>query len=101
MFQHQRHRKSHHHPDYQRNTKHLTLTNATRGRLDQEEDADTFEKTYDADFCACGGDSSECFKHDDRHGVIKKTLSKDDGEEFGIHFISIEYCDDSDRVGRG
>ena len=69
--------------------------------LNQEEHADTFEKTYDADFCACGRDSSECFKHDDRHGIIKKTLSKDDGVEFGINFISIEYCDDSDRVGSG
>jgi hypothetical protein len=69
--------------------------------LNQKEDADTFEKAYDADFCVRGGDSSERFKHDDGYGVIEKTLSKDDGVELGIDFISIEYGDDSDGIGSG
>lgn len=39
--------------------------------------------------------------HDDTDSIVQQTFSKDDGVEFGIHFVLVEDSKDRDWVGGG
>jgi hypothetical protein len=71
MFQQQRHRKTHHHPNHQRNTKYLSINSPSLSGGYQEEHADTLEELDDTEFLAPCRYPAQRLKHDDRNSVIE------------------------------
>ena len=39
--------------------------------------------------------------HNDAHGIVQQTFAKNDGIEFGVYFILVEYGQYCHRIGSG